>query len=120
MIAYIFFCQVVLTLHQWINLVVLVTSEKQITFRQLMNRTIKYRWIMIFRFQNSYLNACMLLYNHYKEHKMFQRRNNKRQLRRNAKSVENSKRKLTSISTIKYIYCLGVTSGFQQLIIEYS
>ena len=110
-IAYIFFCQVVLTLPQWINLVVLVASEKQITFQLLMNRRIRYRWMMIFRFQNSYLNACILLYKHYKEYKMFQRRNNKRQLQRNANSVENSNKKLTTISTIKNIYRLGLTSG---------
>ena len=86
-IAYVFFCQVVLTLPQWINLATFVISEKQITFHLLMNQRIKYRWMMIFRFQNSYFNACMLLYNHYKEYKMFQRSNIKSQLRRNAKSV---------------------------------
>ena len=100
-ISYIFFCQVVLTLPQWINLVVFVASEEDITFQQLFtNRRIRYRWMMIFRFQNSYLNACMLLYNHYKEYKMFQRRNIKSQLRRHTNSAENSDRKLTTISTI--------------------
>ena len=112
-IGYIFFCQVVLTLPQWINLVVLVTLQKQITLQLLMNRRIRYRWMMFFRFQNSYLNACILLYNHYKEYKMFQRRNNKRQLRKNVKSVENSNRKLTTLSTIKNIHSLDLTSGFQ-------
>ena len=100
-ISYIFFCQVVLTLPQWINLVVFVASEEDITFQQLFtNRRIRYRWMMIFRFQNSYLNACMLLYNHYKEYKMFQRRNIKSQLRRHTNSAESSDRKLTTISTI--------------------
>ena len=112
-IAYIFFCQVVLTLHQWINLAVFVISEKQIIFQLLMNRRLKYRWMMIFRFQNSYLNACILLYNHYKEYKMFQRRNNKSQGRRNAKSVLKSNRKFSAISTVKNTYRLGLASGFQ-------
>ena len=93
-IAYIFFCQVVLTLPQWINPVVLVTTEKQITFQLLINRRIRYCWMMIFRFQNSYLNACILLYNQYKEYKMFQSRNNKSQLRRN---VNKPNRKLATI-----------------------
>ena len=110
-IAYIFFCQVVLTLPQWTNLVVLVTLEKRITLQLLMNRRIKYCWMMILRFQNSYLNASILLYNHYKEYKMFQRRNNnKSQLRSNVKKAN---RKLTTISTIKNIYRRGLTSSFQ-------
>ena len=109
-IAYMFFCQVVLTLLQWINLVVLVTLEKHIRLQLLMNRRIKYRLIIILHFENSYLNACILLYNHYKEYKMFQRRNNTSKLRRNVKKAN---RKLITISTIKNIYRLGLTSSFQ-------
>ena len=102
-IAYMFFCQVILTLPQWISLVLLVASKEEITLTVAINRRIRYRWMMILRFQNSYLNACILLYNQYKEYKMFQRRNNKcrtkRKFRKN--SMENSNITTSSSPTMK-------------------
>ena len=76
-IGYIFFCQVLLTLPQWISLVFSVISNEGVSLRGLTNRRIRVRWMTILRFQNSYLNACILLYNQYKEYKMFQRKNDK-------------------------------------------
>ena len=78
-IAYIFFCQVLLTLPQCVGLVYSLISNEEVSLRGLTNQRIRTRWMTILRFQNSYLNVCILLYNHYKEYKMFQRRNDKSQ-----------------------------------------
>ena len=79
-IGYIFFCQVLLTLPQWIGLVYsLISNEGGVSLIGLTNQRIRIRWMTILRFQNSYLNACILLYNQYKEYKIFQRRNDKSQ-----------------------------------------
>ena len=78
-IANIFFYQVLLTLPQWIGLVYSLILKEGVSLRGLTNQRIRYRWMTILRFQNSYLNACILLYNQYKEYKMFQRRNDKSQ-----------------------------------------
>ena len=85
-IAYVFFYQVALALSQWINLLLIITSKEEITFQVLMNR----HWMMILRFQNSYLNACILLYNQYKDYKMLQRRNDESQIPKNSRSMESS------------------------------
>ena len=112
-IAYIFFCQVILTLPQWISLVLLVASNKEITLIVAINRRIRYRWMMILRFQNSYLNACILLYNQYKEYKMFQRRNNNGRTKRNFRknSLKNSNITTSSSPTMKTFHRIGDTSN---------
>ena len=95
-IANIFFYQVLLTLPQWIGLVYSLILKEGVSLRGLTNQRTRYRWMTILRFQNSYLNACILLYNQYKEYKMFQRRNDKSQ------SLETStwrKPNMKSIST---------------------
>ena len=78
-IANIFFYQVLLTLPQWIVLVYSLILKEGVSLRGLTNQRIRYRWMTILRFQNSYLNACILLYNQYKEYKKFQRRSDKSQ-----------------------------------------
>ena len=115
-IAYIFFCQVILTLPQWISLVLLVASKEEITLIAAINRRIRYRWMMILRFQNSYLNACILLYNQYKEYKMFQRRNNKGRTKRTKRnfrknSMENSNITTSSSPTIKTFHHISDPSN---------
>ena len=109
-IVYIFFCQVLLTLPQWIGLFFsIILNEGRVSLNGLNNQRIRIRWMTILRFQNSYLNACILLYNQYKEYKIFQRRNDKSQ------SLETStwrKPNMKSISTsnMKSLNYLDATS----------
>ena len=112
-IAYIFFCQVALTLPQWINLLLIITSKEEITFQVLRNRRTTYRWMMILRFQNSYLNACILLYNQYKDYKMLQRRNDESQVPKNSRSMESSNNTSFSTSTMKSTNRLSTASTAQ-------
>ena len=109
-IAYIFFCQVALTLPQWINLLLIITSKQEITIQVLMNRRTTYRWMMILRFQNCYLNACILLYNQYKDYKMLQRRNDESQVPKNSRSMESSNSTSYNTSTIKSTNRLSAAS----------
>ena len=89
-IAYIFFCQVVLTFPQWMNLLAIVTSAIKITARILIKRRATYRWMMILRFQSCYLNAIILLYNQYKEYKISRRRIDPSRFTRNFRLRENA------------------------------
>ena len=89
-IAYIFFCQVVLTFPQWMNLLTIATLAVKITVKILINRRATYRWMMILRFQSCYLNAFILLYNQYKEYKISRRRIGPSQFARNFRLKENA------------------------------
>ena len=68
-IAYIFFCQVVLSLPQWIYLFVLINLKTEKTLTSIMKQRLIYRWLIILRFSNCYTNAFILLYNQYRDYR---------------------------------------------------
>lgn len=68
-IAYIFFCQVILSLPQWIYLFVLINLKTEKTLTSIMKQRLIYRWLIILRFSNCYTNAFILLYNHYRDYR---------------------------------------------------
>ena len=68
-IAYIFFCQVVLSLPQWIYLFVLINLKSEKTLTSIMKQRLIYRWLIILRFSNCYTNAFILLYNQYRDYR---------------------------------------------------
>ena len=82
-IMYLFICQVVLTLPQWIYLFVLIPVRSIDNLVEQIEHKLLYRFMIILRYSNCYTNALIVLYNQYRESK-FQKK-----LKRKVKTFTN-------------------------------
>ena len=68
-IVYLFICQVLLTLPQWIYLFVLIPVRSVNNLTRRRELLLHYRFMIMLRYSNCYTNALIVLYNQYRESK---------------------------------------------------